>query len=177
MTDPPPFLIDAAKRGDEDAWRMLFEWLAPKLAGYAWSKGLPDPEDLVGDVFSVLAQRLASFDGDATRLRSFAFSIAHNRIADHYRRAANHREVSVSDPQLLGRSYDPMDEMTADLTMRRLADQLPADQRDVVLLYAFGRLRLTEIAEVLGKSPGSVRMLHHRARQTIKELLREEARR
>lgn len=55
--------------------------------------------------------------------------------------------------------------------VRRAIDRLPTDQRYVLRLSAYGGFSNAEIAELLGLSPGNVRILLWRARTRIKELL------
>jgi RNA polymerase sigma-70 factor (ECF subfamily) len=54
-----------------------------------------------------------------------------------------------------------------DLSSRAAANfveaTLPPDQADVVLLRVLGGLSVTEVSEILGKPPGTVRVLQHRA--------------
>jgi DNA-directed RNA polymerase specialized sigma24 family protein len=50
---------------------------------------------------------------------------------------------------------------------------LPSGQRDVLVLAALGGLALTEIAELLGKAPGTVRAQLHRARTRLRLALDE----
>ena len=49
-------------------------------------------------------------------------------------------------------------------------NRLPADQRNVFKLSAFGGLSNVEIADMLGITQGNVRVLLSRARNKIKEL-------
>ena len=56
-----------------------------------------------------------------------------------------------------------LDALDADEVRRRLVERLPADQADVVLLRVVGGLDVRRVAGVLGKRPGTVRVLQHRA--------------
>jgi RNA polymerase sigma-70 factor (ECF subfamily) len=53
--------------------------------------------------------------------------------------------------------------------LERAIRQLPADQHEALALRVFGGLRTTDIAAVLGKSEGAVKMLVHRAVTTLRE--------
>jgi hypothetical protein len=46
-----PQILQAARLGEEWAWRALYDNLAPSVLGYLRARGSPDPEDLTGEVF------------------------------------------------------------------------------------------------------------------------------
>ena len=48
---------------------------------------------------------------------------------------------------------------------------LPADQADVVLLRVLGGLEVAEVARILGKKPGTIRVLQHRGLRTLAQRL------
>jgi len=55
--------------------------------------------------------------------------------------------------------------------------RLPAPQAEVVLLRVLGGYSAEEVADLTGRSPGSVRVIQHRAlRRLAKELAREAGR-
>ena len=49
------------------------------------------------------------------------------------------------------------------MPIQRLVEVLPADQAEVVLLRVVGGLSAEETGEVMGKKPGTIRVLQHRA--------------
>ena len=51
---------------------------------------------------------------------------------------------------------------------------LPASQADVVLLRVLGGLSVGEVAKILDKRPGAVRVLQHRALRTLASLVARE---
>ncbi len=52
--------------------------------------------------------------------------------------------------------------LTTEAALARIAS-LPPDQAEVVLLRVLGDLSVREVGEIMGKRPGSVRVLQHRA--------------
>lgn len=154
--------------GDEPAWAELYTEHAGRIAGYARSKGVTDPDDLVGDVFAAAAERLGRFEGDRGRLRSWLFTIAHHRLADDLRRRRR-RATDATPPSdfesltggadLLGDADERLD---ADGALA-LLDLVTPDQREVLVLRILGELSIAETAAVVGKPPGAVKALQHRA--------------
>lgn len=164
--------VEHLRRGDPAAWRELVAELGGDVAGYARSKGVSDADDLVSDVFEALASRIIDFEGGARALRSFAFTIAHHRIADHHRRRSTRPTSEELDDAIAlpdATDHDRPDHAAGSVDAMRLIDSLPPDQREVMLLHTFGQLQLNEIADVLGKRPGTIRQLQLRARRRLRK--------
>lgn len=156
------------RSGDEGAWRTLYDRHAGQIAGYARSRGVRDVDDLVGDVYTSAAERIAHFAGDDAALRSWLFTIAHHRIADAHRRRVRRRTepVDPAAPALIEVDADRTAEITSRLDAAgamALLDTLTDDQRDVIVLRVLGQLSIAETAEVVGKPEGAVKALQHRA--------------
>ncbi|MDE0804879.1 MAG: RNA polymerase sigma factor [Acidimicrobiales bacterium] len=154
--------------GDEPTWAELYQEHAGRIAGYARSKGVGDPDDLVGDVFAAAAERIGRFDGDRGRLRSWLFTIAHHRLADDLRQrrrratdptAPSDFESLTTGPDVLGDADERLD---ADGALA-LLDLVTPDQREVLVLRILGGLSIAETADVVAKPPGAIKALQHRA--------------
>ena len=70
-------LLASARHGDAWAWRQLWDWLAPAVAGYCWVQGARDVDDLVSETFLGVVKGIARFEGSEAQLRSWVFVIAH----------------------------------------------------------------------------------------------------
>jgi RNA polymerase sigma-70 factor (ECF subfamily) len=58
-----------------------------------------------------------------------------------------------------------------DASALRLLDQLPPDQRDVMILRIVADLTIEQIAEVVGKREGAVKALQRRALESLRKKL------
>ena len=58
-----------------------------------------------------------------------------------------------------------------DLELKHLVDSLPAEFREVVILYYYERFTVKEIAQILEVSVGTVKSRLSRAREKLKLLL------
>jgi RNA polymerase sigma factor (sigma-70 family) len=160
-------VLQSARTGSESAWAGIYRDLAPGVIGYLRGQGAPDPEDLAGDVFLEVVRDLHRFEGDYKQFRSWVFSIAHLRMLDARRRLAR-RPVRPTSPEALseqGPVGDSEEEALAALGLRRierLLEVLSPDQRDVLLLRIVGDLSVEQVATILNKRPGTVRVLQHR---------------
>ncbi len=174
-------VLEAARAGDPEALERIYRELAPAVLGYLRGQGAADAEDLAGEVFVALVERIATFRGDERALRSFVFTIAHHRLVDARRRARRRRDVPV-DPHALAASGGPVGDVTeeamgalgTDWAVRAL-DALTPDQRAVVLLRILGELSVAEVARVLGKTRGAVKTLQRRGLAALARSIEREA--
>lgn len=168
-------VLTAARAGSEWAWDRLYRELAPPVRGYLRAHGAAEPDDLTGEVFLGLVRELPRFTGDERDLRAFTFTIAHRRLVDELRRRGR-RPVSPTDPGILaeaaGAGGDVGEEAMAGIDeerVRAVIEELPPDQRAVLLMRILGDLTIEEIARATGKRPGAVKALQRRALKRVEK--------
>lgn len=172
-------VLGASQGGAEWAWSRLYHWLAADIRGYLRARGAHSPDDVLGEVFVQLARNITRFEGGASRFRSWAFMVAHHRLIDEYRQRSSDRSIAVEPEALPETSCNlPVEaEVLAAMSeaeIRVWLDQhLTEDQQTMVLLKVFGGLSTGEIAEALGKKPGTVRVAQHRALAKLREAAME----
>lgn len=162
-----PGVLAAAQAGDAAGFERLYLAFAPSVAGYLRLQGAEDPDGLANEVFLAAFGRLAGFEGDEERFRSWLFTIAHRRAVDDRRRRS--RRPQAADGEL-DESHGPRGDTEADALRQlgtgwvcELAAGLAPDQRDVVLLRMVAGMSVEEVAETLGKAPTAVKALQRRA--------------
>ena len=133
-----------------------------------------EAEDATSTIFVKALDHLPSFSERGDSFRTWLFRIAHNEIADRYRRQARHPEVPLL-PEMGLRDAASLPEeaaITADRRRRilHLLAHLPPRERSVVELRA-AELSTREIAEVLQISEQSVRTAQCRAVSRLRGLL------
>lgn len=134
------------------------------MLGYLRAQRVPDPEDVLGEVFLQVARDIGRFKGDAAALRRWVFSIAHNRLVDSSRRRA--RRPAVDDAALAETEAEAApDPFDPDL-VGALASLSP-DQRQVVVLRFVADLPLEAVARITGRPVGAVKALQHRALENL----------
>ena len=117
----------------------------------------------------------AAVEVGASTFRVWLFRIARNVIANH-RRTARRRPVAplelavtVADPLDVAHDTELRDEARAAWAA---VGRLPDDRRRVVTLRFVEEMSAAEIADILGRSEGAVRVLLHRALRSVAADLR-----
>ncbi len=119
-------------------------------------------EDLFQETFIKVIQSLrAGKYKDNGRFLSWVIRIGHNLIIDHFRKEKQMNSISNDDSELdLLNNKKLAEDNIEDLLVsdqirediRKLINELPADQREVVLMRHFGGLSFREIADQTGVS-------------------------
>lgn len=165
-TEIPEDVLGAARANAPWAFERIYAQLAGPVAGYLRLRGASDPDGLTNEVMLGVFRGLPTFEGDVAAFRSWVFTIAHRRLVDDRRRRAVRPTTSELDRghgETAG--GDVEEEALAQLEdedLRALLGELTTDQREVVLLRVVADLSVDEVAGVLGKKPGAVKMLQRR---------------
>jgi RNA polymerase sigma-70 factor (ECF subfamily) len=159
--------LDAARAGDEKAFSSLFRAYNSMLLRYLRViAGGEAAEDLSSDTWLDVVRGLGRFDGDEAGFRGWLFTIARRRHLD-WRRRQGRRPVTVGDDALdhIATGIDPaamFDDVAGTEAALQLVATLPAEQAEVVALRAIAGLDVAEVAMIVGKTSGAVRVLAHR---------------
>jgi RNA polymerase sigma-70 factor, ECF subfamily len=166
----------AAKRGDETAFVMLFRSTQPKLLRYLRALGGALADDVASETWVAVVRGLDRFEGEEMGFRAWVFTIARARLIDAQRRAGR-TPAPVDVAELLESRPDGVDvadrveEIFATEAALALVARLPKDQAEVVLLRHIVGLDVAHCSRILGKRPGTVRVLAHRGLGRLEMLL------
>jgi RNA polymerase sigma-70 factor, ECF subfamily len=120
---------------------------------------------------------LPRFEGDEQGFRAWIFVITRNKIVDQIRRDARRPTIPVVDGFDLQAVRDPADDYEDEEATRRaleLVRTLAPAQAEVILLRVIAGLDCMQIARLLGKTPGAVRVLSHRGLRRLAGILTEQ---
>lgn len=154
----PDELVDRALAGDRDAVADVIAHIRPMVTNYcrARLRGLDRSDiavdDVVQDVCLEVLAALPSFHARGRPLLGFVYGVASRKVAEAYSAQAPGRGGAVDGPERALRAE-----------MIRLLGALPDKQREVLVMRVLGGLSIEETAEVVGSTPGAVRVTQHRA--------------
>jgi RNA polymerase sigma-70 factor (ECF subfamily) len=171
-----PSVLSAARAGCEWALAALYRELQPSLLRYLRGQAGSEAEDIAAEAWIHAARGLSRFEGDESAFRAWLFTIAHRRLVDFRRRSERRREelrpVDAFADETLAR--EPVAEPWSDLGLDVLA-ALPPLQAEIVLLRVIGGFDSNEVARIVGKRPGTVRVLQKRALERLADVLSESS--
>jgi RNA polymerase sigma-70 factor (ECF subfamily) len=171
-------IFAAARLGEEWAVAAIWRDLHPRLLRYlrvtVRDGGV---EDLASDVWLEVASGLGRFAGDRQAFLRWTFTICRRRVIDGGRREARRRTDPVP-PEVLELHAPKVDgelagRLALDAALAHLS-RLPRDQAEVILLRVVVGLDADSVGEILGKRPGTVRVLQHRGLERLAAVLVDE---
>jgi RNA polymerase sigma-70 factor (ECF subfamily) len=169
-------VLTAAKTGAEWALGSLYTDFQPRVLRYFRAQAPSEAEDLAAEVWIDAARALSRFEGGESAFGRWLFTIAHRRLVDYRRRDGRRREEQLSNErvaELVSRTEwvpEPEDR----LALACLA-HLPRQYAEVVLLRVVGGFDSNEVAQIIGRKPGTVRVMQKRALERLAELLAESS--
>jgi len=169
-------LLAEAQAGDDAAFHELTDRHAQRLFRLAFSLvgGTVDAEDVVQETLLGAFEHIRKFEGRSS-VKTWLTSILMRQAARHHRRRSRSRETWLAngDHAAPGRGGGVREASDRRLDVRRALGRLSADHRQVVVLREYDGMSYAEMAEVLGVPQGTVESRLHRARQELKDLLRD----
>jgi RNA polymerase sigma-70 factor (ECF subfamily) len=171
-------VLRAAAAGDQEAFGELWRATHPPLLRYLQVTCGDAADDVASEAWLKAIGALGRFEGDEGDFRGWLVVIARNHARDLARRAARRPERLSGDLTEHLSVADPADTAEAVLERRstdaalRLVATLPPDQAELVVLRVVLGLDVADVARIVGRSPGAVRVAVHRALRTLQQRLR-----
>jgi len=166
LGDDFPEVLAGALAGDEHAFARLYRDVHPPLLRYLRAMSPELAEDAASEGWLEVSRALDGFTGPEAAFRAWLFAIARRKVIDRIRYETRRPSASWEDLDAIApRLRDVADEVVEEDETRRalaLVRTLPADQSEAVLLRVVAGLDYAEVAEVMGRSTGAVRVLVHR---------------
>jgi RNA polymerase sigma-70 factor (ECF subfamily) len=163
--------VKQAQAGDSEGLHFLYVRYAPDVQRFVNSivKDHHEAEDITQNVFAKLMKSIKRYEQREVPFVAWIMRVARNATLDHMRtrRAIPTEEVRIADT---GQAQLGIDRGR---DLRHALEQLPEDQREVLVLRHIAGLTPVEIAATLKKSESSVHGLHHRGRRSLQAKLVE----
>ena len=170
-----PAVLAAACAGDPDAFAQLWRSAHPLLLRYLRVTAGDASEDVASETWVKVIRNLNSFTGDEQAFRAWLTVVARNTARDQARAAVRRPETPAAElPPVRATGPDAADEALERLgteSALRLLATLPPAQAEMVALRVVVGLEPVEVARIVGRSPGAVRVAVHRALATLADRL------
>ncbi|OGE88006.1 MAG: hypothetical protein A3J07_02020 [Candidatus Doudnabacteria bacterium RIFCSPLOWO2_02_FULL_49_13] len=170
--------LERAQNGDSAAFSRLYDEFAEKLYRFIFFRvGHKEvAEDLLSDTFVKAWQKLKQVNSPAA-ITGWFYQIARNNIIDYYRIKKDFvplEEVA----EFLEDAVNPIDTINLNMDQAKILEllvKLPGEQRLVLQYKFFEDLTNEEIAYILNKTEGAIRVIQHRALIKLKDLVKRKS--
>lgn len=169
-------LVKNAQLGDTDAFGELYDLYVDNIYRYIYFRvEREEALDLTENVFLKAWENLKSYKKVSNKyFSSWLYRIAHNIVIDHYR--GRRETVDITDLNLPDekRMNDPVvltEQSLSHDALRKAVGKLNKKYRQLILLKYVSGLSNPEIAKVMGRSEGNLRILKFRALRALRQIL------
>ena len=177
----PRDLVIRAREGDDVALRSLVEAAYPSVRRWALvhTGEAAEADDLTQDVLIRMIRQLDSFHGDA-RFETWLYSMTRNAATDRFRKQRRRARL-CEDPRAYielvpADSEDPsrsIERRELGSILQTFFEELPERQKEIFDLVELEGMPATEVAELLGIEPVSVRANLFKARRRLRARILE----
>jgi RNA polymerase sigma-70 factor (ECF subfamily) len=156
--------MQAALKGDQDAYRLLLTDLRPWLTAY-FGKRIQSKavEDLVQDTLMTLHNKRQTFD-PGYPFGPWIAAVARHRWIDHMRATLRYVETELDDDF-------PAEETDRDACakndIRTLLKLIPPAQAQMIEMVKLREMSVEEVSRQTGHSPSSIKIMVHRGMKTM----------
>src|SRR5215475_3661084 len=170
--------VEAARDGDERAFRSLYRAVQPGLLRYLRVLVGDEAEDVASEAWLQIVRDFASFQGDGDDFRAWSATVARHRALDHLRARPRVPQQAVSldvlgdQPATSDTAASAIDALSTTSAIALIA-KLPREQAEAVLLRVVVGLDAVAAARVLGKRAGAVRTSAYRGLRRLQHLVAE----
>jgi RNA polymerase sigma-70 factor (ECF subfamily) len=170
-------MVEAARR-DPGRFAALYEANVDRVYAYAARRvaSRAEAEDVTSETFRKALAGLPRFEWRGTPFIAWLYRIAANEIADRRetelreaRTGGGSRSTPVAEAVVEPSIEHDLEEASRRSCVERSIDDLPSDQRRVVLLRFFEERSIREVARELARSEGAVKQLQLRALESLRE--------
>lgn len=171
-------LIKAAKQGDSSSFGTLYNHYLAQIYRFIYLKvsSRHEAEDLSHEVFLSAWQNLPSYIDKGFPFSSWLYQIARNKIIDYLRTKKSVTSLDLipeENLELASVTDIELDNALSVAMVKEAMLQLSDDHQNVLIMRFVEDMAPAQIAEIIGKSEGAVRLMQHRAILRLRNILRE----
>ncbi len=174
-------LAKRMQRGDAGAAEELYGLLAEKVFGFCMNRTRDRgrAEDIAQDIFLKLVAKIDLYDPARGGFLVWFWQLARNTVIDSYRGERGTTAFADMAVQPEEEAWDPVEGAQdpaeqLDLRMERerlerILEKCTQEEQDLFRLRFLAELPYSEIATILGKPPGTLRVAAARLRRKVRE--------
>ena len=160
---------------EKEAFEVVYEKYFSDIYNYTYGQILHKErtEDLVSEIFLKAMTHYEDYDPSKASVRTWLSNIARNTIIDEFRRSAKRNMSSLDDENSVEPSFEEEYDVFQDAVnqeVRSVLGRLTQEERDLLGMVYFQKLKNDEIAQILGINAKAVSARHRRLLVKCREL-------
>jgi RNA polymerase sigma-70 factor (ECF subfamily) len=175
-------LVELARKGDAEAFGLLYDHYQGSVYRFLFyrTRSSTLAEDLTSETFFRALRSMQGFRWQGKDFGAWLMTIARNLATDHFKAGRTRLELTTEDMGLHddeteGPETTVLASLTNELLLKALTE-LPAEQKDCLIMRFLQGMSIAETADVLGRSEGAVKQLQLRGVRNLAKLMPEGVR-
>ena len=165
--------------GDAAAFDQIFDLFADKLFRYISLKiKTDDAEDILELTLLKAWENRDKYDSTKSNIQTWLFTIARNTIIDHYRsykEIISEEEGEINNIASEDSPVKKAEQKLTQIAIEKALSELSEIQREVITLRYMEDLSFKEIAQILNKNEGTIRVIQLRALSKLKSIMKKQS--
>jgi RNA polymerase sigma factor (sigma-70 family) len=178
QTSDEAMLVQRAISHDAEAFGTLYDMHVDRVYKHIYYRvgNEADAEDLTQQVFLNAWQAIHKYKKTASPFIAWLMTVSHNLVVDFYR---TKKDKAYLEAEVLANGSASSPERAAETSfeqqrLRSAILQLGSDEQQVVILRFMEGFEFTEIASLMKKKEGNIRVILHRALVKLRNILEKE---
>lgn len=168
-------LRERSKNGDSHAFGVLYDHYVRKIYNFIFYKTYNKDiaEDLTSQTFFKALKNISSLDVERP-ISSWLYRIAQNTVIDYFRAKKEHSDVEdIWDMDISDETIDiigSIDKTAEFKQLQKYLSKLSSMERDIIKMRVWQEMSYKEIAEALGKTESSCKMMYSRSLAKLRHI-------
>ena len=174
LRDREAELVEAAQRGDRNAFAILYEANVERVYRYLLGRmgKQADAEDVTAEVFIRAMNALDTYKRQEVPFVGWLLRIAHNQAVNYFKKQARRRELPLLDT--INSADDPAERAVNHIAageVHEAMSDLTDLQREVIGLRFGAQLTIAETARAMNRTEQATKFLQHSALRALRRVL------
>lgn len=165
-------IIRKVQNGDAEAFARVYDSYIDKVYKFIYYKvnTIESAEDLTSQVFTkVLEYILEGKQIDS--IQALIYRVARNQVVDYYRQSKREVPIELAGREVATSFEEDIKDKEGLEAIGTALRKLKGEAKEAMILRYLDDYSVKEVARILGKSEGAVRVMIHRAKKDLREKL------
>lgn len=170
-------LVRLAQTGDTEAFGKLYDLHLDAVYRFVYFRvgNRPDAEDVTEQIFVSMFESIHRYTSDGKPFEAWMYKIARNKIIDYYRTRKTHVALdAITDlPDHQASPEEITEQQLTKETVMQSLTKIPRQYQEMIILKFIEDKENEEISILLDKPVAHVRVLQHRAIQSLRTAIQQ----
>lgn len=165
-------IIRKIQNGDAEAFARIYDGYIDKVYKFIYYKvnTIESAEDLTSQVFTKILEYILE-GKQIDSIQALIYRAARNQVVDYYRRSRREVPIELAESKTATSFEEDIKDKEGLAVIEAALRKLKGEAKEAMILRYIDECSVKEVAKILGKSEGAVRVMIHRAKKDLRDKL------